>query len=329
MMTNPDKVAFTVFGKDIYWYGILMCVGILVAIWLANKEEKRKGLPQDSILDSCLYMIPLGVVFARLFYVVFEWNNYYSQHPIEVFYVWQGGLAIYGALLGGLLGLWLASRRKKLRFLRMVDCIAPGVVLAQAIGRWGNFFNQEAFGLPVNNGSLMWFPMSVRIEGVHYFNGLPCDNPYHLATFFYESMWCLLVFIFLWSYRKKFKHDGDAFLSYVLLYGTERMFVEGLRGDSLYLIRPGGFFTDGVRVSQLISLVAVLAVAVFFLVRRNKEKKLGRLIWPAPLAAPEGPALEDAAAQAAGCAEGREEAQAEGKPEQAEPQAEDKTGREE
>ena len=194
------------------------------------------------------------------------------------------------SLLGGLLGLWISSRHKKLRMLKLLDCVAPGVVLAQAIGRWGNFFNQEAFGLPVENSNLLWFPMSVRIDGTHYFNGQLCDNPYHLATFFYESLWCLLVFIFLWSYRKKFKHDGDAFFTYLLLYGFERMFVEGLRGDSLYLIQPGGWIAEGVRVSQAGSFLAVVAVAAFFIIRWRKEKKLGRLIWPRPQAAGEAAA---------------------------------------
>lgn len=306
-MTNPDRVAFSLFGRDIYWYGILMALGILLAIWLAGKEEKRKNLSEDTILDACLYMIPLGIVCARLYYVIFEWQ-YYSAHPMEIFYIWEGGLAFYGSLLGGLLGLWIYSRRKKVRILRIMDCVAPGLVLAQAIGRWGNFFNQEAYGLPVNNGSLMWFPMTVRIDGVHYFNGQLCGNPYHLATFFYESMWCLLVFIFLWSYRKKFKHDGDAFWTYALLYGFERMFVEGLRGDSLYLIHPGGFIEGGVRVSQMGSFLAVVCIAAFFLLRRHKEKRLGRLIWPGPqdiledgsAKVPEEPAPEKKAEGAAG-----------------------------
>ena len=280
-MTNPDRVAFTLFGRDIYWYGILMAMGILMAIWLADKEERRKLMPKDTILDACLYMIPCGIVCARLYYVLFEWR-YYIQNPIEVFYVWQGGLAFYGSLLGGILGLWIYCRRKKASILPILDSVAPGLVLAQAIGRWGNFFNQEAFGLPVNNGSLIWFPIAVRIDGIHYFNGQICNNPYHLATFFYESVWCLIVFIFLWTNRKKFKHDGDAFLLYALLYGFERMFVEGLRGDSLYLIQPGSFIGGGIRVSQLGSFLAVVLIAAFFIIRHKKEKELGRLIWPSP-----------------------------------------------
>ncbi len=274
-MQLPDRVAFTLWGKDIYWYGILMAVGIVVAVLLAMREGKRKKLPEDTIVDLCLVMIPLGVVFARLYYVLFELDRY-LQDPITILYIWEGGLAIYGAVLGGLLGAVIYARVKKLRFLRLVDCIAPGLVLAQAIGRWGNFFNQEAFGLPINNGELLWFPFAVKIEGLHYFNGVLCENPYHMATFFYESVWCLLVFIFLWSYRKKFRHDGDAFLTYAMLYAFERMFVEGLRGDSLML--------GDIRVSQALSALAFLAILVFFVVRHLKEKREGRLMWPSPLA---------------------------------------------
>ncbi|MDR0840554.1 MAG: prolipoprotein diacylglyceryl transferase [Christensenellaceae bacterium] len=282
-MINPDRVAFTIFGKDIYWYGILMAAGILIALWLALREGKRKNLSEDTIMDTALVVIPSGLLGARLYYVLFEWG-YYIKHPLEILYVWEGGLAFYGCVLGGLLGLVLYARHKKLRTLRLFDCLAPGLVLAQAIGRWGNFFNQEAYGLPVLNGEMMWFPFAVRIDGLHYFNGELCSMPFHLATFFYESAWCLLVFLFLWSQRKKFKHDGDAVLWYVLLYGFERMLVEGLRADSLYLIAPGGWIREGIRVSQLLSFVAVAAVLAFMLVRRAREKRLGRLIWPAPLA---------------------------------------------
>ncbi len=273
-MQMPSRVAFTLFGREIYWYGILMAVGIVIAVLLAMREGKRKKLPEDTIIDLCLIVIPFGVVGARLYYVLFELERYLKD-PITILYVWEGGLAIYGAVIGGLIGALIYARVKKLRFLRLADCIAPGLVLAQAIGRWGNFFNQEAFGLPVNNGEMLWFPLAVKIEGLHYFNGELCTNPYHLATFFYESVWCLLVFIVLWLNRKKFKHDGDAFLVYTFLYGIERTFVEGLRGDSLML--------GSVRVSQILSAVAVLALAVFFVVRHFKERKEGRLMWPSPL----------------------------------------------
>ena len=280
-MQTPSRVAFTIFGKDIYWYGVLIALGIVIAVVLASIEANRKKLYKDAMIDMSLIVVPMGLVGARLYYVLFELEQY-LDNPISMLYIWEGGLAIYGAVIGGLLGVFIFSRWKKIRFLKLADCIAPGLILAQALGRWGNFLNQEAFGLPVTNPALQWFPLSVYIDspwtnGVHYFNGQLCTEPYHLATFFYESMWCLLVFAVLWFVlRKRSKHDGDIILSYFMLYGFERLFVEGLRGDSLWLI-PGA-----IRVSQLLSLVLFLAILVFFIIRRSKEKKLGALIWPSP-----------------------------------------------
>ena len=313
-MNNPSRVAFTLFGRDVYWYGVLMALGILIGVWLTLREGKRKKLTEDDILDMCLVIIPSGVVGARLYYVIFEWASY-ASNPIRALYIWEGGLAIYGAVIGGLIGMFIYSRVKKIRFLKLADCIAPGLVLAQAIGRWGNFFNQEAFGLPINNGELMWFPFAVYIEGYHTFNGQPCSNPYHMATFFYESVWCLIVFIILWSCRRKFKHDGDAILSYAALYGLERMFVERLRGDSLYIIKPGGAIAAGIRVSEMLSFILVVAIAAFFLIRYFKEKKLGRLIWPAPEDEPEEGTTEDETGNAEDCENEETSEAAEEKPE--------------
>ena len=313
-MNNPSRVAFTLFGRDVYWYGVLMALGILIGVWLTLREGKRKKLTEDDILDMCLVIIPSGVVGARLYYVIFEWASY-ASNPIRALYIWEGGLAIYGAVIGGLIGMFIYSRVKKIRFLKLADCIAPGLVLAQAIGRWGNFFNQEAFGLPINNGELMWFPFAVYIEGYHTFNGQPCSHPYHMATFFYESVWCLIVFIILWSCRRKFKHDGDAILSYAALYGLERMFVERLRGDSLYIIKPGGAIAAGIRVSEMLSFILVAAIAAFFLIRYFKEKKLGRLIWPAPEAEPEEGTTENEAGNAEDCENEETSEAAEVKPE--------------
>lgn len=286
MMQMPDRICFSIGPVNVYWYGVLMATGIVVAILLAMQEAKRKKLYADAIIDACLIMIPMGVIGARLYYVLFEWETY-AANPISALYIWQGGLAMYGSMIGGLLGLFIFSRWKKIRFSKMTDCIAPGLVLAQAIGRWGNFFNQEAFGLPVTQAMmerfslLRFFPLSVYIEGPHSFDGVFCTNPVHLATFFYESVWCLLVAVILWCNRKKFKHDGDCFLTYLLLYAFERMFVEGLRGDSLYLLQPSGAFA-GVRVSQMLSFLAVAAIGLFFILRAAREKKEGRLMWPAP-----------------------------------------------
>lgn len=302
-MKIPDRVAFTLFGEDVYWYGVLMAIGIIIAVFLAIREEKRKKLTTDIIIDMCLVMIPCGVVGARLYYVLFHLERY-LQDPISILYIWEGGLAIYGAVIFGLLGAFVFARARKVRFLKLADCIMPGLVLAQSIGRWGNFFNQEAFGLPVTAKmiaqapALQYFPFAVGIQGTHYFDEVVCTAcvtgangvHLHLATFFYESAWCLLIFLVLWLFRKKFKHDGDMMLTYAGLYAFERMFVEGLRGDSLWLVQPNtvAWLSGGIRVSQLLSVVLVIAVVVFVLVRWRKEKKLGRLIWPEP----EAPVLD-------------------------------------
>jgi phosphatidylglycerol:prolipoprotein diacylglycerol transferase len=295
-MTNPDRVAFSLFGKEIYWYGILMAVGIVIAVILAQSEEKRKKLPKDIIIDMCLVVIPAGVIGARLYYVLLELKQYLAN-PIKMLYIWEGGLAIYGAVIGGLLAVLIFARVRKVRFLALTDTIVPGLVLAQAIGRWGNFFNQEAYGLPVTSEMLAkypilnYFPFSVSIDGAHYFDNALCTacvtaangGHLHLATFFYESFWCLLIFVFIMLMRKRFKHDGDALVWYALLYSFERMFVEGLRGDSLWLIKPSAEgLADGVRVSQLLSAILFVLAAAFLIVRALREKKLGRLIWPSP-----------------------------------------------
>ena len=310
-MKLPDRVAFSVFGKDIYWYGVLMACGIIVAVLIAMLEEKRKKLKKDTVIDMCLVIIPCGVVGARLYYVLFRLEHYLAN-PISIFYVWEGGLAIYGAVIFGFLGAYVFSRIRKFRFLKLADCIAPGLVLAQAIGRWGNFFNQEAYGMPVTAAMaerfpfMQYFPLSVGIEGTHYFEDAACTAcltgaggiHLHMATFFYESVWCLLIFLVIWSFRKQFKHDGDALLCYAGLYAFERMFVEGLRGDSLYLIAPGtAGFSAGIRVSQMISAVALLIVIVFAAVRFLREKKLNAVIWPRPEAeaAEESCAADEAA----------------------------------
>lgn len=286
-MTNPSRVAFSLFGKDVYWYGILIATGIILAVFLATKESKRKQLPKDTIIDLALCALPCGVIGARLYYVLCEFDHY-LENPISMLYIWEGGLAIYGAIIAGLIAIAVYSAVKKQRLLRILDCIAPGVVLAQAIGRWGNFFNQEAFGLPVGE-NLAWFPLAVRIDGYHTFNDILCTEPYHLATFFYESMWCFITFIIIWSLRKKFKHDGDALFTYALLYTFERAIVEGLRGDSLYL------GNTSIRISQLLSAVVFVAILVFFIIRAVKEKKSGTLMWPKPLAViPAGEVTETA-----------------------------------
>lgn len=280
-MQNPDSVAFTLFGYSVYWYGVLMALGILAAFVFAYVECKRKRMHPDTPFDLCLVAIPCGVVGARLYYVAFNSASYLAN-PVSILYLWEGGLAIYGAVIGAAIGLFIYARRKKIRFLRLADVCAPGLVLAQSIGRWGNFFNQEAYGPLVENPAHMWFPFAVLIDST---------KEIHYATFFYESLWCLLVFLFLWLFlRKRTKHDGDVFLWYVLLYAFERMLIEGLRTDSLYL--------GGIRISQLLSACLFAAVLVFLIVRAVRERKAGRIMWPSPeTEAPAAPEPTDEAEQ--------------------------------
>ena len=235
------------------WYSLTMVTGIAVAIWLASREEKRLGLPKDTVVDLAFWAIPLGIIGARLYYVAFEWDQF-APDPIKILYIWQGGIAIYGAVIGGLAACYLFSRRRKLSMLTLVDMIVPGLALAQAIGRWGNYFNMEAYGEAVTNPSLQFFPFAVQILE----RGAPV---WHLATFFYESVWDLGVFGILTGIRKKLYRAGDATLWYLMLYGSGRAFIEGLRMDSL--MAAGG----GVRVSQWLSVGMCFLGACVFLIR--------------------------------------------------------------
>lgn len=274
-MLNPNPVAFTLLGKDIYWYGIVIALGVLMAILLAIHSGKKYGWTEDDILDFAILAIPLGVIGARLYYVVFQWDLY-KDNIIDIFKIWEGGLALYGALIFGILAAIIYVRWKKIKPIRLLDMLdfgVPSFALGQAIGRWGNYFNQEAYGFEVTNPAHMWFPLAVFIDKT---------STIHYATFFYESLWCVLLCIFLLAVRKRFRHCGDVTLTYLMLYGFERMLVEGFRTDSLYLgvskvtqiPASYAFIVDanGIRISQLLSGLLFFAIAVFFIVRYFKEK---------------------------------------------------------
>ena len=180
-------------------YGVLIALAVLCAVILCQREGRRRGLPEDIGLDMALWAVPLGVVCARLYYVIFRWD-YYAQNPVSILYFWQGGLAIYGGVIGGALGLYLLSRRRRISCLTLFDMAAPLVILGQAIGRWGNLFNGEAYGYPVQSAFWQFFPVAVQVDGV-----------WHLATFFYESCWDLAGFIVLWRYRLRAARGGCVF----------------------------------------------------------------------------------------------------------------------
>ena len=257
-----DRVAFTVFGMDIYWYGVLIALGVVLGAMTAALREKRQGLPHDTVIDFVLVCMPLAIVCARAYYIAFEWE-YFAGDIRKMLDLRSGGLAIYGGVLGGTAAVWLVSRVKKVSFRTLADVCAPSLALGQAIGRWGNFANQEAYGYAVTSPAWRFFPASVFIQA---------DGQWHLATFFYESAWCFLIWLVLevcirrGAFEKRAK--GDVLLWYVLLYSAERAVVEGLRTDSLYW--------GGVRVSQAFSAVLLIAVVVLFAVRSHR---LGLRPW--------------------------------------------------
>ncbi len=252
-----------VFGS-VSWYAVLIVIGILLATLLGTKEEKRKGLPKDFLLDVILLAIPFGVIGARLYFVAFQ-LPYYSRHPAEIFALWEGGLAIYGAVIGGFFAVLLLCKKRKVSLAKTLDAMVPGLILAQAIGRWGNFFNMEAYGAQILNPSLQFFPVAVYIPNEGYF----------MATFFYEFVWNMMVFTLLWSKRECILHDGDTTLQYFGFYAAGRTFIEGLRSDSLYLF--------DIRVSQLLSVLVLTAVFLYLLHRILKKEGLKSFFWGIPL----------------------------------------------
>ncbi len=253
-----------VFGS-LPWYSVLIVLGVILAVFLATKEEKRLGLPKDTIVDLALWVLPFGIIGARIYYVIFSWDAF-KDDLVSILRVWEGGIAIYGAVIAGLLVVFIFCRVRKLPVLSVCDAIVPGLALAQAIGRWGNYFNMEAYGLPITNPSFCFFPLAVQIpttEGVAW----------HMASFFYESLLNFLIFLFLWTVgRKRLRQRGDSFFFYLFLYGAGRLVIEETRMDSLY--------SSGVRVSQLLAAALCMFVLVRYAVFAAREGRLhGFLKW--------------------------------------------------
>lgn len=240
------------------WYGVLIVCGILAAIALATHEEKRLQLPKDTVIDLAFWVIPLGLIGARTYYVIFQWPVF-AADPLSALRIWEGGLAIYGGVIGGLAGVLLFARRRKCSPFLLTDMIGPGLALAQGIGRWGNYFNMEAYGRAITNPAWQFFPIGVQIpDGSGYV--------WHMATFFYESCWDIGIFILLWFIvRKRSQYAGHVTLWYLLLYGLGRFFIEGLRTDSL--------MSGTIRVSQLLSLILMLGSAALLIIKTAKYRK--------------------------------------------------------
>lgn len=241
---NPDRVAFYIGQKGIYWYGIIIAVGFLLAVCYALRRADQFGLTQDNIIDMLICAVPLAVICARAYYCIFSWDLY-KDDPIRVLYIWEGGIAIYGGIIGAVLGLTIYTKVKKVSTGALLDVGGLGLMIGQSIGRWGNFINREAHGGITDSFLRM---------GLTDANGVVT---YYHPTFLYESLWNALGLLILHFVSKKRKYDGQIFVMYIGWYGLGRLFIEGLRTDSLY------FMGTNLRVSQLVAGLCVLFAVVF------------------------------------------------------------------
>ena len=255
---NPPK-GFPLFNFDIRFYGIIIAAGLLLAVMYGLKRSKEFGLKEDDILDGVLGIVPFAIICARLYYCFFSWADY-KDNPISILYIWNGGLAIYGGVIGAAIGVIVFAliKRKKVRLTAVLDLVAICFLIGQSIGRWGNFFNREAFGAETDNFLRMGL-----------FNTVTNSYEYYHPTFLYESLWNLIGFIGLHFLSKIRRYDGQIALGYVFWYGLGRTFIEGLRMDSLML---GQF-----RVSQLLAAVSCFTAAVLLILLAFKKHDKAKL----------------------------------------------------
>ncbi|MBP3619091.1 MAG: prolipoprotein diacylglyceryl transferase [Clostridia bacterium] len=250
--------SFDLFGLKVNFYGLITALSYIAGILITCLLAKKRGFKGEDIITLACYVVPFAIIGARVYYVLFKLENYTNFW--DVFKIWEGGLAFYGGLIGGAIAVLLYCKIHKKNFFALLDIIAPALIFAQALGRWGNFFNQEAFGIVIKNPSLQWFPFAVFIDRT---------QQWHAATFFYESMWNLITFavLIVLLYKCKFKHNGIIASFYLLLYGIGRLWIEGLRTDSLYI--------GNIRISQLLSIIFVIigATTIIYSFMQKKKKK--------------------------------------------------------
>ncbi len=242
-----DPVAFKIFGIEVMWYGVLISIGVIIGTFLALREARRVGVDENDFIDLLLFAIPAAVIGARAYYVVFSWD-YYKDNPIQILNFRGGGLAIHGAIIAAAITAIIFTRIRGLDFWKIADIASPSLILGQSIGRWGNYINQEAYGIPTD------LPWGIMVNGVKV-------HP----TFLYESIGDFIVFLFLiWYRRNKAKESGEIFSLYLILYSLIRFFVEGLRTDSLML--------GPVRVAQLVSIISIIIGLTFLFARKRKKE---------------------------------------------------------
>ncbi|HEN4136377.1 TPA: prolipoprotein diacylglyceryl transferase [Staphylococcus aureus] len=266
-----DPVAFNLGPLSVRWYGIIIAVGILLGYFVAQRALVKAGLHKDTLVDIIFYSALFGFIAARIYFVIFQWP-YYAENPSEIIKIWHGGIAIHGGLIGGFLAGVIVCKVKNLNPFQIGDIVVPSIILAQGIGRWGNFMNHEAHGGPVSRAFLEQLHLPNFIIENMYING-----QYYHPTFLYESIWDVAGFIILVNIRKHLKL-GETFFLYLTWYSIGRFFIEGLRTDSLML-------TSNIRVAQLVSILLILISISLIVYRRIKYNpplysKVGALPWP-------------------------------------------------
>lgn len=265
---NP--VAFSIGKLEVRWYGLIITTGILLAVAYAYYRSKQEKIILDDLLDMALFTVPCAVIGARLYYVLTSLSEYDSFY--EMIAIWNGGLAIYGAIIAGAITLLCVSKYKKINPLKTFDMVSPAVMIGQILGRWGNFFNGEAYGTEIAEGSLLYFIRMGLTPNINSYSTMYYFHP----TFLYESLWNLIGFIIINALYKKKKFDGQVFLMYVSWYGFGRMFIEGLRTDSLYV----GVF----RISQVLGFICFLVgttLLIYNLARIRREKLTNEVAYEA------------------------------------------------
>ena len=253
---NPPRT-LEIGSFSIHYYGLIIAVGLLLAVIYACRRSKQFGIKEDDILDGVLYVTPFAVLCARLYYCIFAWNEGgYAQNPISILYVWEGGLAIYGGVLGAIVGVAVFCKFKRIKLPALLDLVALGFLIGQGVGRWGNFMNREAFGAAVSEDYFLAMGLTNQLTG---------QVEYYHPTFLYESLWNLTGFVLLHFASKRRRYDGQIALGYAAWYGLGRAIIEGLRVDSLYW--------GSIRVSQALaalSCIAALSLLIYFWIEPPK-----------------------------------------------------------
>lgn len=253
-----NRVAFNIFGFNVYYYSLCILLGVIVAYILITREGKKQGLPKEFISDLIFYTLIIGILGTRVYYCVFN-LDYYLANPSEILKIYNGGLAIHGGVIAGLIFVYFYTKKKNISFIKILDIVAPAVIIAQSFGRWGNFFNQEAHGgiTTYQNLKNMHIPEFI-------INGMHIEGKYYYPTFFFESIWCLIGFIILMFVRRnKNLRKGFQIGFYFIWYGIGRFFIEVLRTDSLM------FFN--LKIAQIVSLIGIIIGIIIIVTNRNKK----------------------------------------------------------